>query len=105
MKPSVIVKIQKIVYYNLEHVINVKLIIARRVIEDIFDFVLDFCFLECVKEGPGEECKCEDESLCVYRPGNCFTRSYYECVPPGKSEIEPADLVFGREEAKKRNFK
>lgn len=61
--------------------------------------------LECVKEGPGEECKCEDLSLCVYREGNCFTRSYYECVPPGKSEIEPVDLKKGREEAKKRNYK
>lgn len=62
-------------------------------------------FVECVKDGPGEACKCEDLSLCVYRAGNCFTRSYYECVPPGKSEVEPADLVFGRAEAIKRNYK
>lgn len=61
--------------------------------------------LECVAEGPGEACKCEDEGLCVYRPGNCFTRSYYECVPPGKSMFESADLMEGRAEAKRRNFK
>lgn len=71
----------------------------------VFLFLLIIPFVECVKDGPGEECKCEDEGLCVYRPGTCFTRSYYECVPPGKSTLEPEDLIKGREEAKKRNYK
>ena len=57
-----------------------------------------------MNDGPGEKCNCEDASLCVYRPGNCFTRSYYECVPPGKSSIESEDLVYGRTEAKRRNY-
>lgn len=55
-------------------------------------------------DGPIEKCVCEDLNLCVYRQGNCFTRPYYECVPPGKSEFEPLDLVFGRAEAKRRNY-
>lgn len=105
MFPFVNVKMNKTVFFNLVHVINVQLIIARRVNFCLFYFFHFYFLLECVKSGPGEECQCEDVNLCVYRPGNCFTRSYYECVPPGKGTNESVDLVSGRALAKKRNYK
>lgn len=63
-----------------------------------------YCKAECVKDEPAKPCSCEDPSLCVYRPGTCFTAPYYECIPPGKSVFEPADLMRGRAEAKARNY-